>query len=61
MSVLYWNYYETVNRRLTKRQGIILDHWGKGAPTKEETDALTLSLLEMNGILSKEKIKEVSP
>ena len=31
LSVLYWNYYETVVRRSTKKQGIILDHWGKGS------------------------------
>jgi hypothetical protein len=31
LSVLYWNYYETVTRRSTKKQSIILDHWGKGS------------------------------
>ena len=31
LSVLYWNYYETAVRRSTKKQGIILDHWGKGS------------------------------
>lgn len=30
MVVLKWNYNETRNRLLTRRQDIILDHWGKG-------------------------------
>ena len=38
--VLYWNYYETVHRRLTKKQGYILDHWGKGSPSAAETAVL---------------------
>ena len=33
--------------RLTKKRPIILDHWGKGAPTKKETDQLLKSLLEL--------------
>lgn len=47
-AVLYWNYYETLNRRLTKKQGVILDHWGKGAPSKEETADLLLLLPEVS-------------
>ena len=46
-SVLYWNYYETMHRRLTKKHGhIILDHWGKGAPSKLETSVLLKGLQE---------------
>ena len=32
MSVLFWNYSETRQRRMTKKQSIILDHWGKRSP-----------------------------
>ena len=38
--VLYWNYYETIHRRMTKKQGYILDHWGKGSPSAAETAVL---------------------
>jgi len=31
-SVLFWNYSETVQRRMTKKQSLILDHWGKSGP-----------------------------
>jgi hypothetical protein len=34
LSVLYWNYYETVSRRSTKKQSVILDHWGKGSSSR---------------------------
>ena len=37
LSVLYWNYYETVHRRMTKKHGLVLDHWGKERPTELET------------------------
>ena len=39
-AVLYWNYYETLHRRMSKKQGVILDHWGKGAPTDHEKEML---------------------
>ena len=38
MSVLFWNYSETRQRRLTKKQSIILDHWGKKSPLLEKED-----------------------
>ena len=38
MSVLFWNYSETRQRRLTKKQSIILDHWGKTSPLLEKKD-----------------------
>ena len=48
-SVLYWNYYETMNRRQTKQHGrVILDHWGKGAPSELETIMLANQELETN-------------
>ena len=34
-SVLFWNYSETRQRRLTKKQSLILDHWGKKGPLME--------------------------
>ena len=30
LSVLYWNYYENIHRKMTKKHGVVLDHWGKG-------------------------------
>lgn len=42
--VLYWNYNETVHRRLTKKQSYILDHWGKGSPSAAETAVLDLEV-----------------
>ena len=47
--VLYLNYSETVHRRMTKKQGYILDHWGKGSPSAAETAVLDLEV---------EKLKE---
>ena len=38
MSVLFWNYSETKQRRMTKKQSIILDHWGKKSPLLEKED-----------------------
>ena len=38
MSVLFWNYSETRQRRLTKKQSVILDHWGKKSPLLEQED-----------------------
>jgi hypothetical protein len=38
LAVLYWNYYETVTRRLTKKQSVILDHWGKGSSSTSNLD-----------------------
>ena len=38
MSVLFWNYSETKQRRMTKKQSIILDHWGKKSPLLEKKD-----------------------
>ena len=35
-SILFWNYSETRQRRLTKKQGIILDHWGKRGPLMDK-------------------------
>ena len=40
LSVLYWNYHENIHRRMTKKHGLVLDHWGKGAPTELETRLL---------------------
>ena len=40
--VLYWNYYENVHRKLNKKQGVILDHWGKGSPSAAETAILDI-------------------
>ena len=42
--VLYWNYHETIHRRMTKKQGYILDHWGKGSPSAAETAVLDLEV-----------------
>ena len=42
--VLYWNYHETVHRRLTKKHGYILDHWGKGSPSMAETAVLDMEV-----------------
>merc|ERR1712062_461132 len=42
--VLYWNYYETIHRRMTKKQGFILDHWGKGSPSAAETAILDIEV-----------------
>jgi hypothetical protein len=45
-SVLYWNYYETMNRRTTKTHGVILDHWGKGKLSKNEREMIEKSVSE---------------
>ena len=37
-SILFWNYSETRQRRLTKKQGLILDHWGKKGPLLDKED-----------------------
>ena len=42
--VLYWNYYETIHRRMTKKGGFILDHWGKGSPSAAETAILDIEV-----------------
>ena len=39
-SVLFWNYTETTQRRLTKKQGVVLDHWGKTAPSDIDREIL---------------------
>ena len=36
--VLLWNYSETQQRRLTKQQNVILDHWGKLGPMLNKED-----------------------
>uniref|UniRef100_A0A0K2T894 Uncharacterized protein n=1 Tax=Lepeophtheirus salmonis TaxID=72036 RepID=A0A0K2T894_LEPSM len=46
--VLYWNYSETLHRRRTKKEGLILDHWGKKAPSKEEMRKLIEENSEAN-------------
>ena len=38
VSVLFWNYSETRTRRLTKKQSVILDHWGKESPLLDQED-----------------------
>ena len=38
LSVLFWNYSETRTRRLTKKQSVILDHWGKQSPLLDQED-----------------------
>ena len=38
MSVLFWNYSETQLRRMTKKQSIILDHWGKRTPLLQKDE-----------------------
>ena len=38
VSVLFWNYSETRTRRLTKKQSVILDHWGKQSPLLDQED-----------------------
>ena len=38
MSVLFWNYSETRQRRMTKKQSIILDHWGKRSPLLQQDE-----------------------
>ena len=38
VSVLFWNYSETRTRRLTKKQSVILDHWGKESPLLNQED-----------------------
>ena len=38
VSVLFWNYSETRQRRLTKKQSVILDHWGKESPLLDQQD-----------------------
>ena len=40
MSVLFWNYSETRQRRMTKKQSIILDHWGKHNPTMTDMERI---------------------
>ena len=40
--VLYWNYLEHLARKGTKKQGLILDHWGRGLPTEEERRRIEL-------------------
>jgi type IV secretory pathway VirB10-like protein len=47
IAVLYVNYCENTTRKNTKIKGVVLDHWGKGAPTKKEMDLLKLSLNDM--------------
>ena len=42
--VLYWNYYENIHRRMTKKQGFVLDHWGKGSPSAAETAILDIEV-----------------
>ncbi|XP_023338189.1 uncharacterized protein LOC111708917 [Eurytemora carolleeae] len=49
-SVLLWNYTETVQRRNTKKQSLILDHWGKGGPLTVDS-----SILEQGEIVEGEK------
>ena len=44
ISILYFNYHENTIRMETRKKGAILDHWGKGAPSKEEIAALEESL-----------------
>ena len=36
--MLFWNYSETQLRRMTKKQSIILDHWGKRTPLLREDE-----------------------
>ena len=42
VSVLFWNYSETRTRRLTKKQSVILDHWGKQSPLLNQEDLTDL-------------------
>ena len=42
LSVLFWNYSETKHRRLTKKQSVILDHWGKESPLLDHEDLKNL-------------------
>ena len=35
-SILFWNYSETRQRRLTKKPNLILDHWGKKGPLMDK-------------------------
>merc|ERR1719319_388081 len=39
-SVLFWNYSETEHRKMTKKQGLVLDHWGRKAPSVIDPDLL---------------------
>ena len=34
LSILYYNYHENTLRLETRKKSAVLDHWGKGAPTK---------------------------
>ena len=43
-SILYFNFHENAIRMETRKKSAILDHWGKGAPSKEEIAALEESL-----------------
>ena len=36
--MLFWNYSETQLRRMTKKQSIILDHWGKRTPLLQKDE-----------------------
>ena len=57
LSVLYWNYYETVSRRSTKKQSVILDHWGKGSSSSFNIDPDAEKLRET--LDAKERTKNV--
>lgn len=58
LSVLYWNYYETVSRRSTKKQSVILDHWGKGSSSSSNVDPDSEKLRET--LIAKERTKSVT-
>ena len=58
LSVLYWNYYETVTRRSTKKQSVILDHWGKGSSSSSSVDPDSDQLRET--LTAKERTKIVT-
>ena len=55
--MLYWNYYETVSRRSTKKQSVILDHWGKGSSSSSNVDPDSEKLRE--NLSAKERTKTV--
>lgn len=57
--VLYWNYHETIHRRMTKKQGYILDHWGKGSPSAAETAILDLEVEILKGEERKKKVDDL--
>ena len=55
-SILYFNFHENAMRMETRKKSAILDHWGKGAPSKEEIAALEESLRrEMQAFEREEK------